>query len=282
MRQAVTERIAEWLDAERAQLVLWLPAFIAVGVALYYALRFEPPPWVGLFSVSLSVASALVVRRLRLLLIPLAALSIGFASAQIATAGALPQDADLPRNAVVVGGPLLSVEPLPDGRRIAIQPARLDDASGSLARVVRIRLRRGDDTPLAAGDQVRVRALIRPPASPAFPGAWDFQRTAFYTGLGASGYALGPVEVTTQAVTPATNRFVQSLREIITRRILAVMPGAAGGISVSFMTGSALAIPASDYSAFKDSGLMHLLSVSGFHIVVASGSGWQRLGSALH
>ena len=44
---------------------------------------------------------------------------------------------------------------------------------------------------LATGDTIRVRALLRPPAPPAYPGAWDLQRDAFYSGLGGSGYALG-------------------------------------------------------------------------------------------
>ncbi len=47
---------------------------------------------------------------------------------------------------------------------------------------------------IATGDTMRVRALVRPPAPPAYPGAWDLQRDALFSGLGGSGYALGPVE----------------------------------------------------------------------------------------
>ncbi|MBS0644448.1 MAG: ComEC/Rec2 family competence protein [Proteobacteria bacterium] len=292
MPWALTERLTDWLESERPQLVLWLPVFMAVGVASYYALRFEPPAWIG-FSCTLIllVAWLLVARRragdrctaARLVLAPLAAVAVGFSSAQWATAWALPQDAELPARAVIVDGTVAAVEPLPEGRRITVQRARLDDLSSPLARAVRIRLKRGDEAPLTTGDRIRVRALLRPPAPPAFPGAWDFQRAAWFTGLGASGYALAQVEVTARATTPLAERLVASLRETITQRILAVVPGAAGGISVSFMTGLALAIPAADYAAFKDSGLMHLLSVSGFHIAVVIGFGLAiaRFGLAL-
>ncbi|HEX3220852.1 MAG TPA: hypothetical protein VHU77_12730, partial [Candidatus Limnocylindria bacterium] len=59
-----------------------------------------------------------------------------------------------------------SVEILPEGRRITIQPAFLDDAATPLRRSVRVRLRAGDDTPLEARDSVDVRAIVRPPAPP--------------------------------------------------------------------------------------------------------------------
>ena len=49
-------------------------------------------------------------------------------AAQMATARAPPIEADLPTQATIITGTVRAVEALPEGRRITIQPAWLDDA----------------------------------------------------------------------------------------------------------------------------------------------------------
>ena len=87
-----------------------------------------------------------------------------------------------------------AVEPLPEGRRIALEAVRLDGGDAAAALAAGAAATKGDALAIATGDTVRVRALVRPPMPPAYPGAWDLQRDAFFSGLGGSGYALGPVE----------------------------------------------------------------------------------------
>ena len=271
MRVALMERMAAWMDAERGRLPLWLPVFMGAGVAAYYALRFEPPLWWGCTAVGISLPGAVLLPRARLLLAPVAAVTLGFCSGQIATARAPPLETDLPSRAVWISGPVRAAEDLAEGRRIIIQPALLDGSDTPLVRSVRIRLRNTDPTPVEAGDPVRIRALIRPPAPPSYPGAWDLQRDAFYAGLGASGYALGPVIVGPGGAPSGLMRKIQWLRETIAARIFAVLPGAVGAVDVTLLTGDALAIPAADRDAFRDSGLAHLLAVAGLHIGIVMG-----------
>ena len=203
-----------WLDTERERLALWLPVFMGAGVLAYYTLRFEPAPWVGAAVALPASGLAVGLPGLRWLIAPLAAAALGFTAGQIATARAPPIEVDLPTHASIVTGTIRAVEPLPEGRRITILPAWIDGAPEPLRRSVRIRLQKKDDGDLGSGDSVRIRALIRPPALPSYPGAWDLQRDAFYSGLGASGYALGKAERTTQAVPSGPMRFVQWLREV--------------------------------------------------------------------
>src|ERR1700730_9884736 len=66
-------------------------------------------------------------------------------------------------------------------------------------------------------------------------------------------------------------RFVQLLREGIAHRFVAVLPGAAGAVSVTLLTGASMAIPEADHAAFRDSGLAHLLAVAGLHIGIVMG-----------
>jgi competence protein ComEC len=260
-----------WLDLERERLAVWLPVFMGAGILAYYTLRFEPPAWLGATITVPAVILAVALPGTRWLSAPLGAAALGFAAAQFATARAPPIEANLPSHATIVTGTILAVEVLPDGRRITIQPAWLDGAADPLRRSVRVRLQKKDDDALESGDSLRIRALIRPPGPPSYPGAWDLQRDAFYAGLGASGYALGKAERIDKVVPSTPMRLVHALRESIGHRVVAVIPGAAGAVSVTLLTGTSMAIPEADHAAFRASGLAHLLAVAGLHIGIVMG-----------
>ena len=175
----------------------------------------------------------------------------------------------LPTHAANLTGTVRSVEALPEGRRITLEAVLVDGET--LQRWLRIRLKKGDEQAIATGDTVRLRALVRSPMPPAYPGAWDLQRDAWYSGQGGSGYALGPVERIAETPPSGPLRVVQRLREFIAQRISMVVPGAAGAVSITLLTGVTAGIPASDHDAFRASGLAHLLAVAGLHIGIVMG-----------
>ena len=270
----LTLRLAELLNAERDRAPLWLPVFMAAGVLGYYDLRFEPPVWVGAAVALPALLAAIRLRRVnwqRAALPALAAAAVGFATAQFATARAPPPAAALPTHATQVSGTVRAVEALPEGRRVTLEAVRLDDGAVPQARYLRIRLRRDDRAVLGTGDVMRVRALVRAPWPPAYPGGWDLQRDAFYAGLGGSGFALGPAELVSPGSPRAPLRLVQRLREIIAGRVSAAIPGTAGAFAVTLLTGFQNAMPVNDHDAFRAAGLAHLLAVAGLHIGIVMG-----------
>ncbi len=272
MQQRVVRWLDAWQAAERGRFVLWLPVFMGAGVAGYFSLRTEPPVFLGLVVAFPAVVACCLSARLPLLravAMAIAAVAIGFTSAQFATLRAPPQPT-LPRTATVLTGKVRSVELLPEGRRVALEDARLDDGE-PLKRWLRVRLRKGDSQEIATGDTIRVRALVRPPMPPAYPGAWDLQRDAWFSGQAGSGYALGNVERIAETPPSGPLRVVQRLREVIAQRISAVVPGAAGAICVTLLTGVTTGIPPPDRAAFTASGLAHLLAVAGLHIGIVMG-----------
>jgi competence protein ComEC len=293
-------RPADWwdrfTDAERGRFALWLPVFMGAGVLAYYDLRFEPSAWIGAkFSVAAFGAAVALANRpvLRAVGFSIGFAALGFASAQYATARLPPMEADLPAQAMIVTGTVRAVEILSYARRITLSEVELSEDAGSrargsrepgglapngqtadapivpgrrLARTARFRLKTGDETPVATGDTVRVRAMSRPPLPPALPGGWDIQRDAFFAGLGSSGWALGPIDVTSRGAPDGLTSRLQWLRETIAGRVTAVIPGAAGAVSATLLTGASRSIPEADHAAFRQSGLAHLLAVAGLHI----------------
>lgn len=262
-----------WLESlaalEQARLAPWLAVALGVGVLAFFALPADPPAASVWVAPPLVLLAAWLGRRRPLAGWSLglaAAACLGFAAATWHTARQ-PPPLDMPRTAAIVTGRVASVDLLPEGRRLTLEAPRLDGGE-ALPRHLRIRLRATDPAAPRPGDTVRVRALLRPPGAPAYPGAWDFQHFAFFSGLGGSGFALAPAEVTPSEAAPPA---FAGLHATIEARVTAALPGGAGAVAAALLTGGQSAIPAADLAAMRDSGLAHLLSVSGLHIAIVMG-----------
>jgi len=271
-RVGVVDRLRAWADAERGRFAPWLSLFMAAGVVLYFALTAEPPVWAGAVVSAAGLALLILLWRVwagRLGAAALLAAGLGVLSAQSATWRAKPP-VELPRKAVVLTATVRAVDVLPDGRRLVLDGVRLGEGE-PIERRVRVRMKRGDAQPVVAGDVVQVRALMRPPSPPAYPGGWDMQRSSFFDGLGGGGTALNPVVVLEHHAPSGFAASVQAARDAIGRRVMAAVAGSPGAISATFLTGSTYAIPPADRAAFRDSGLAHLLAVAGLHIGIVMG-----------
>jgi competence protein ComEC len=262
------EAASAFLATERGRLAPWLAVALGAGVLGYFQLRQEPPAWAALPAPGLVLVAWAVARRaphLGWAIGLLAAAACGFAAAQLHTARTPPMP-ELPRGAVIVTGVVRDVALLPEGRRVTVASARFGPDEPPLPRTLRLRLRADDPARPAPGDRIAVRALIRPPSAPAFPGGWDFQRTAFLAGLAGSGFALGPAEVT-----PGEAPALAGARSAIEARVTSALPGAVGAVAAALLTGRQSAIPREDLAAMRDAGLAHLLAVSGLHIGIVMG-----------
>jgi competence protein ComEC len=146
----------------------------------------------------------------------------------------------------------------------------------------RLRLRvAGEGAGLRLGDSVVVRAKVGPPPPPSIPDSYDFQRHAFFEGIGAVGFAYGAPRLAERAASSGPSAWLGGLRLAMTERILPRLPGAAGGIAVALVTGEQAAIPRADLTAMRDSGLAHLLSISGLHMAFVAGILFVGLRAAL-
>jgi competence protein ComEC len=138
---------------------------------------------------------------------------------------------------------------------------------------VRLSVRKGMAPPV--GSFVQFKARLSPPLEPLSPGSYDFARDMYFHGIGASGFVLGRIQITKAA---AEGGFwlrylaiIDDMRHAIDQRIRAVLPGDKGSIASALITGSQDAISTPVNDAMFISGLGHVLSISGFHMVVVVG-----------
>ncbi len=266
-RLPVEQGLASWIEAEQGRFLPWLAVFMAAGIVLFFAQPAEPPGWIApaILGLVMPLAALLWRRQIgRAIALCLLAAAIGFASASLRT-HAMPPMPDLPRDAVAVSGTIVTVEPLPVGRRVILGHLTLDGGP-LMARALRLRLRDTDVQPIAPGDRLAVRALLRPPFPPAYPGAWDQRRDEYFQGLVGGGFALGAAKVVAPARVSGLAEQWQRFREGVAGRIAAAVPGAPGAVAATLLTGINTAIPAAVRADFATAGLAHILAVAGLHI----------------
>ena len=102
-----------------------------------------------------------------------------------------------------------------------------------------------------------------PPAPPMLPGAYNFARAAWFGGLAATGSAIGPVEIIRPAATATGSATIQ---RALAAHVRSRVDGSAGAIAAAFASGDGGSISEADEFAMRDSGLTHLLSISGLHV----------------
>lgn len=271
--RSLAARFAANLAAERERWPLWLPGFMGAGIGIYFWLSFEPAASLGPALLALGLTAIALTwwsGRWRWAAAALMALALGFAAAQFeAHTVAAPV---LARRVVgMLAGRVLAVDPLPEGSRLMIAPASLADlVPADLPARVRVRLRHGDGG-LTPGDGVRLRVSLEPPPAPAMPGAYDFERRAWFERLGGVGYALSPPERFNAAAPGAVAQAIEAVRHAVTRRIRAALPGPDGAIAAALITGETHAIPPDDAGAFRDAGLAHILVIAGLHMGMVAG-----------
>ncbi|WP_277666493.1 ComEC/Rec2 family competence protein [Novosphingobium lindaniclasticum] len=118
------------------------------------------------------------------------------------------------------------------------------------------------------GAVIRFRGRLVPPASPMFPGGYDFARTAWFAGLSATGSVTSDFEVLSAG---AGGDWLAQQRLALSRHITSRLAGSAGGIAAALITGDMGAISQDDAQDMRDAGLAHLLSISGLHVSAVIG-----------
>lgn len=257
----------------------WLAVVFACGIITWFAL---PHPWQWLAAMAGGAGAALAAlalwppgsaadetrANLRLAVIA-CGLVFAFGLATVWARSAIVGAEPIARPAVVlIEGRVLGREDQPAEERLRLTLA-MRDAEEGRARKVRVNVplaafgKGGVPTGLAEGAVVRLRARLMPPAAPMLPGSYDFARAAWFQGLAATGSMVGGLTV----ITPAPEgEGLARWQRALSAHVRAAVPGSPGAIAAAFASGDRGGIAEADEVAMRDSGLTHLLSISGLHV----------------
>ena len=211
--------IERWLEVERDQLPLWIPVMLGGGVAAWLTLG-DPRQWVIAILIALGIGLAALAgshggRLFRILaigaLLVAAGVTLAWWRAERVAAPVLAR-----ASVVTITGKVARAEPLAARGLVRVV---LDTETAGVPPRVRINLADKDvPTGLGRGARISLRARLMPPPPPSVPGAYDFERVAWFAGLGATGRGFAPVAVMTPALPKS------DLRVDLTRHILSALP----------------------------------------------------------
>ncbi|MFY0596004.1 MAG: ComEC family competence protein [Cognatishimia sp.] len=270
--------VLTWIETELSkqvgQILSWTAVCFGLGIAIYFALRFEPDLWgLGIGAGGLSLITFFLFRLKApsrfIAYFPTVILLGGFA------AGLSAHLHSAPRLNLHYYGPIY-------GRVVTI------DRSGShavrltldqvvLARIepkktpTRIRISmHGEQDWLGPmpGQYIGTTGHLSAPNGPTEPGGFDFQRHAWFLQLGAVGYTRVPV---LEMNPPEGAMYIGRMRRTISQYVSTYLGGDIGGFAAAVTTGDRSAFSTEAMQALRVSNLAHLLAISGLHMGLLAG-----------
>lgn len=136
--------------------------------------------------------------------------------------------------------------------------------------------KRGD---LPVGAAVRVYGTVKKPESPRNPGMFD--EKTYYEGKGCAFYVISEREEVVDAGRWNLGEALRLERERCCAVLKEMMPEEEAGVLSAMLLGERSELTEETYLAYQQSGLLHLISVSGMHLMLL-GMALRRLLMALH
>ena len=281
---AAQSRLLRLWGMEADRLALWSPVLFGAGALVWLGPLAGTEPGPALVGAVLCAGLAVLCGRragqgslaAAALALPIAAcafMAAGFAAVAL-RADAVSAPVIGTRSGVAdVEGWVTGFSRNENGLRAEIAVARLGDRlPEETPRTVRIALR--DEAIPPMGSAVSCPAMLNPPPGPVAPGAHDFARRAWFEQLGGVGFVTGPCSQSELGPPPGLlglTLAVARARSQASAAIQAAAPGRGGAFLAAVATGDRSALTMEDAEALQMSGLAHLVSVSGLHMVLVTG-----------
>jgi competence protein ComEC len=257
------------------------------GAAAWLLAPTDPPAWLGAACLVSGTAAAVglaawpsvragllvALRRVVAALCALAAAAgLGAVAAQVRTAMVAQPAFTAADVRLRVEGWVLANDASDNGPRLRLLVRNIEGVADA-PRYVRLSV--AEAGLLTPGRAARCTGMLGPPSGPMAPGAYDFARRAYFERLGATGFAFGrcrPADFEPPEGWLDRRRLqLAASRSDLSAAIYAASPGRGGAIAAALVTGDRSSIDTDTNAALRDSGLGHLLSVSGIHMGVVGG-----------
>jgi competence protein ComEC len=258
------------------------------GAAVYFVAPIEPPVWaaVAAFLAAAALSAGLVFwptprarDALHLSLVAIAivfgafaAATLGFAAAELRTASVAAPAVEQETGPVAVEGWVIDAAMGATRPRLTLL-VRSVEGMAKPPRALEISTTQAGA--LQPGRAARCTAVLRPIEGPLAPGAYDAAFAAWFERVGGSGFSFGACRP--GLFGPPADKMdalglrIVSLRRAITETIADAAPGQGGAVAAALVTGDRSLIDAETNRKFRDSGLGHMLSVSGLHMGLVAG-----------
>ncbi len=269
------------LIQEQERWILGLPVTVGLGIVFYFLLSFEPSLLIGLLGTLIGGVFLLYLRNKSYFWLLLGCkcffwIMIGFVAAQLKTYLLSTVLLTSPTPFLSLTGNVVKIEKMTNRVRLTLGDLQSEDTSLiPLLNLIRLSCRGKavkDIEALQPGQRISVKAKLLPPNEPIAPGAYDFRRKAYFEGISAVGYTTTSPKVLTSSQDQKSLWFMlANIRHQITETLRQNIGDVEGAIAASLITGDRSGIEEKVRQDFADSGLAHILAISGLHLSIAAG-----------
>lgn len=285
-KQSLSDAVA----AQAGRSFLWLPVALGSGAAIYLVLPFEPgwlwvlPPFLLLLTASILMrrfsTSGYLINFVALLL----AFSAGTVVAKLRTEHVKAPIVSESREVYGLRAFVIdNVSSSSSAPRLLLAPIEIPGIAPEKTPLrLRVTLRPGEieGAGIKPGDAISAFVLLDPPPGPLIPGGYDFARNAYFTGIGGVGFVPGEphkIDATPKgwrlSFILGLNRLRWDLTEFIVKAVAPAFKNGPvlGGFAAALVTGEQAFVPQPLIQDMRDSGLAHILSISGVHMAIVGG-----------
>lgn len=253
---------------ERSRLILWIPVCMMIGIIGYFQLVEGPSILMVLLPIiasSLLLLYTFKIMSLRVITTAIFFISLGFATIYTKTHYVNTTLLTKKLKKVDISGTVIESDYVPH-RKLHKITLNLDaDAPENLQK---IKINYSDKNALIpqVGDAIKGIASLFPYGDPVSAYGYDFRKTAYFKGIGASGRLY---EITDLQKTEKSG--LQRMRTNVSNHFRQKLNGEVAEIATALTTGQRQGITNETRNAFADSGLAHILAISGLHISLVAG-----------
>lgn len=271
--------LAAQIHAQRTSLFPWVPVFFGIGIGVYFSLRWEPSGAMMWAALGGGLICFLVAMRFWSLAVSVPLVAMALVLSGFFMAAWRANDVAAPvlgwRYYGVIEGRVVAMDrSASDALRITLDQVHLDRISQKrIPDRVRISLHgaAADGPAPEPGQRVMTTGHLSPPNGPVEPGGFDFQRHAWFLGLGAVGYTRVPVLVAAPPEGRDWRGKVFAARMAVSERVQRSLPGDLGGFAAAVTAGDRSGIGQEALKDLRASNLAHLLAISGLHMGLLTG-----------
>jgi competence protein ComEC len=261
------------LQKEHGRLVLWVPVLFGAGIGIYYLLPNEPDIQITAGLCGLLVLSAAIFWNkgaLRLIFIAILLVTLGILRAEINTRTAAAPVLQEEVFFRPIEGNIDDIQIREKGEKLILCNVKIEGLEESKTpKRISVSLRNVEKG-LNVGDKIQINATLFPPPTPVMPRAYDFARMFYYDQLGAVGYSPRQPVVLEKAKENDFEQWLNDKRLTLTQRIITPMSPENGWIASAMMVGEMSGIAKDTADALRESGIYHVLSISGLHMSLAA------------
>ena len=275
--QLTVEKVRAFLTEQREQLIVLVPVPVGIGILIYFSLGTEPIWSIGLVPLLVCLFGLLSLRKDRqeslsaytqwIVLCAVFLASLGFCAAKFQTERLYSPILQDRLKFANITGDIRHIEMLPEkGAKIILSNLEIEELStDKTPKQVRVKIWKPEG--LKIGQRVTFLGQLSPPSPPVTPGGFDFQRYAYFQGLGAFGFGYETPRVISDVGSNDLDHFRQNVQNK-TRQYLATDQA---GVVTALLTGIRGGISEDIQEALRHAGLAHLLAISGLHVGLVAG-----------